>query len=73
MPGGFTIFQNKLYILGGFDIPGGISTNQIWEFTPGTNAWVQKATVCLLRSATYRLQPLAPSFTRVVAPPSRVV
>ena len=45
VPGGFTIFQNKLYILGGFDIPGGISTNQIWEFTPGTNAWVQKATV----------------------------
>ena len=45
VPGGFTIFQNKLYILGGFDIPGGISTNQIWEFTPGTNAWVQKAAV----------------------------
>ena len=43
--GGFTVFQNKLYILGGFDIPGGVSTNQIWEFTPTTNAWVQKATV----------------------------
>ena len=25
LPGGFTIFQNKLYILGGFDIPGGIA------------------------------------------------
>ena len=45
LPGGFTIFQNKLYILGGFDIPGGVATNQIWEFTPATNAWVQKATV----------------------------
>jgi len=45
LPGGFTIFQNKLYILGGFDIPNGIATNQIWEFTPGTNAWVQKAAV----------------------------
>ena len=25
---------NKLYILGGFDIPAGRGTNQIWEFTP---------------------------------------
>ena len=31
--------------MGGFDIPGGIATNQIWEFTPTTNAWVQKAAV----------------------------
>ena len=45
LPGGFTIFQNKLYILGGFNIPGGNGINQIWEFTPGTNAWVQKAAV----------------------------
>jgi N-acetylneuraminic acid mutarotase len=45
LPGGFTIFQNKLYILGGFNIPGGVSTNQIWEFTPTTNVWVQKAAV----------------------------
>ena len=44
LPGGFTIFQNKLYILGGFDIPGGVATNQIWEFTPPTS-WVQKAAV----------------------------
>ena len=44
LPGGFTIFQNKLYILGGFDIPNGIATNQIWEFTPPTS-WVQKASV----------------------------
>jgi plastocyanin len=45
LPGGFTISSNKLYILGGFDIPAGNATSQIWEFTPGTNAWVQKAAV----------------------------
>jgi plastocyanin len=44
LPGGFTIFQNKLYILGGFDIPGGNGTSQIWEFTP-PSTWVQKAAV----------------------------
>jgi hypothetical protein len=43
LPGGWTVFSNKLYILGGFDNPPtGNSTNQIWEFTPGTNVWVQK-------------------------------
>ena len=46
LPGGFSIFNNKFYILGGFDNPPtGNSTNQIWEYTPGTNAWVQKNTV----------------------------
>ena len=45
MPGGFTAFNNKLYILGGFDIPNGIGTNQIWEFTPSPAGWVQKSTV----------------------------
>jgi plastocyanin len=44
LPGGFTIFQNKLYILGGFDIPAGNGTSQIWEFTP-PSTWVQKAAV----------------------------
>jgi plastocyanin len=44
LPGGFSIFSNKLYILGGFDIPGGNGTSQIWEFTPPTS-WVQKAAV----------------------------
>jgi hypothetical protein len=44
LPGGFTIFQNKLYILGGFDIPAGNATSQIWEFTP-PSSWVQKAAV----------------------------
>ena len=45
LPGGFSIFSNKLYILGGFDTVAGNATSQIWEFTPGTNVWVQKAAV----------------------------
>ena len=47
LPGGFTVFNNNLYILGGFDTitNGGQGTNQIWEFTPSTTAWVQKAAV----------------------------
>ena len=46
LPGGFTVFNNKLFILGGFDTitGGGQGTNQIWEFTPPTT-WVQKAAV----------------------------
>jgi hypothetical protein len=44
LPGGFTVFQNKLYILGGFQINTAM-TDQIWEFTPGTNIWVQKTAV----------------------------
>ena len=45
LPGGFTAFlNNKLYILGGFRINTAM-TNQIWEFTPGTNVWVQKNAV----------------------------
>src|SRR5207249_5043751 len=46
LPGGFTVFNNKLYILGGFDTitGGGQGTNQIWEFTPPTT-WVQRAAV----------------------------
>ena len=48
LPGGFTVFNNKLYILGGFDTitSGGQGTNQIWEFTPMPGGpWVQKPTV----------------------------
>jgi hypothetical protein len=33
LPGGFAVVNNKLYILGGFNINVG-STNQIWEFDP---------------------------------------
>jgi len=47
LPGGFTVLNNKLYILGGFDTitNGGQAINQIWEFTPSPAAWVQKSTV----------------------------
>ena len=46
LPGGWSVFNNKLYILGGFDNPPtGNSTNQIWEFTPTTNVWVQKSSL----------------------------
>src|SRR5206468_3408689 len=45
LPGGFSVFNNKLYILGGFNVAGGNGTSAIWEFTPGTNTWVQKTAV----------------------------
>src|SRR5256885_263768 len=45
LPGGFTVFNNKLYILGGFDVPDNISTDQIWEFPPTPAGWVQKGAV----------------------------
>lgn len=41
LPGGFAVFDNKFYILGGFRINTEM-TNTIWEFTPGTNTWIQK-------------------------------
>ena len=44
LPGGFAVFNNKLYILGGFRINTAM-TNQIWEFTPNPAGWVQKAAV----------------------------
>ena len=44
LPGGFSVFNNKLYILGGFNI-NVASTNQIWQFDP-TGAvgakWLQR-------------------------------
>jgi hypothetical protein len=42
LPGGFSVSNNKLYILGGFRINTGM-VDTIWEFTPGTNTWVQKS------------------------------
>ena len=44
LPGGFTVANNKLYIVGGFDI-NVASTNEIWEFDPNAAAgsrWTQK-------------------------------
>ena len=45
LPGGFTVFQNKLYILGGLTV-GTSATNRIFEFTPGNavgSQWARKA------------------------------
>jgi N-acetylneuraminic acid mutarotase len=44
LPGGFTVFDNKLYILGGFNINVGM-VDTIWEFTPSPPTWVQKSAV----------------------------
>src|SRR5438552_9128722 len=44
LPGGFSVFNNKLYILGGYQLLTGMA-DTIWEFTPTTNAWVQKTAV----------------------------
>ena len=41
LPGGFAVFNNKLYIFGGFNINVGM-VSTIYEFTPGTNTWVLK-------------------------------
>src|ERR1041385_1977387 len=45
LPGGFTVFNNTLITVGGFDIPNGVGTNQIWQFTPSPAGWVQKSAV----------------------------
>ncbi len=44
LPGGFSVFNNKLYILGGFRINTAM-IDQIWEFTPTTNTWILKNAV----------------------------
>jgi Kelch motif len=44
LPGGFSVFNNKFYVLGGFRINTAM-TNQIWEFTPTSNVWVLKNAV----------------------------
>ena len=45
LPGGITVFNNTIYILGGFDVLNNVSTDQIWAFTPNPAGWVQKNTV----------------------------
>ncbi len=42
LPGGFSVYNNKLYILGGFNINVGM-VDTIWEFTPCPPTWVQKS------------------------------
>src|SRR5437588_7363045 len=45
LPGGITVFNNQIYILGGFDVLNNVSTDEIWVFTPNPAGWVQKSTV----------------------------
>src|SRR5947207_7416978 len=45
LPGGITVFNNTIYILGGFDVLNNVSTDQIWAFTPSPAGWEQKNTV----------------------------
>ena len=43
LPGGFSVFNNKLYVFGGFNINVGMVAD-IWEYTPGgAGAWVHKS------------------------------
>ena len=44
-------FNNKLYILGGFRINTAM-TNQIWEFDPTNNLWVQRISLPVPRIYT---------------------
>ena len=59
LPGGFTVFNNTLVILGGFDIPNGVGTDQIWQFTPNPAAGCRRMLSCQFRSATYQPPPSA--------------
>jgi len=45
IPGGITVFNDTIYILGGFDVLNNVSTDQIWAFTPNPAAWMLKNTV----------------------------
>src|SRR5206468_11187867 len=42
LPAGFSVFNTKLSVLGGFNVAGGNGTSEIWQFTHGTNTWVEK-------------------------------
>ncbi|HEX4668149.1 MAG TPA: Ig-like domain-containing protein [Chthoniobacterales bacterium] len=44
LPGGFSVFDNKLYILGGFNINVGM-VDKIYEFNPSPANWVLKSAV----------------------------
>jgi hypothetical protein len=44
LPGGWSVFTNKFYILGGFNVNTSV-TDEIWEFTPNPAGWVLKNAV----------------------------
>jgi hypothetical protein len=41
LPGGFAVYSNKLFILGGFNLSTGAMTNRIWQFDPTAAAGSQ--------------------------------
>ena len=41
LPGGFTVFNNKLYSLGGFDIPNGVGTRHVRTCRPTAACWTR--------------------------------
>jgi N-acetylneuraminic acid mutarotase len=41
LPGGISVFSNKIYILGGFNINTSV-TDEIWELTPNPAGWMLK-------------------------------
>ena len=73
LPGGFTVFNNKLYILGGFDtVTGGGQGPTRSGSLLLLPRWVRRPLFCLFRWAMYRPPPLAASSTRVGAAISRL-
>ena len=52
LPGGFSVFNNKLYILGGFNNPVGM-VDTIYEFTPNPAGWVLKNAAPASRARLY--------------------
>ena len=66
VPGGFSVFNNKLYILGGFNNPVGM-VDTIYEFTPNPAGWVRRTLTCQPRAVIYPPPPSATSSTPGVA------
>jgi len=59
LPGGFAVFQNKLFILGGFTI-GGSGRTPIYQFDPTLavgSRWTLKTRLCPYRWPTSRRPP----------------
>jgi N-acetylneuraminic acid mutarotase len=46
LPGGIAVFNNKIYILGGFNINTSV-TDEIWQFTPNPAGWVKQSATLL--------------------------
>ncbi len=69
LPGGFTVLNNKLYILGGFDTitNGGQGDQPDLGVYPSPTPGYGRPLFCLFRSAIYPRRPSASSSTQVGA------